>query len=344
MKEILRCPICKSGQCKKIFKREIKPPEGSLELNLANIDFVRNYILFNKILPNKTSIEFYFKICTNCGLIFFTPRCEKKDMILKYKLVNKWHDSDIQDYVRYSTSETYEDKRAFEMYKTLNNIREIRNSNIADIGGLEGYNLKYFLENNQCFVVDYTRRKLINGAKYLCETVQDIPDTMHFAVVLYCHILEHVVDPVGEITRIKEILEPNGLFYIEVPLGCWEEYKRTKNFLTHINFFSEGSLWHLLDACGLNIRYLKTKPTLTHSGYSSRVIVAIAEKSPPHNKKVSGYLITRKQMQNSYFFLRLYADLLNFRLMRTKTKVKYLLKIPLKVIYYLKGVIHTILI
>lgn len=285
-------------------------------------------MLFEKILCNKDPIEFRFRICTNCGFIYFTPRPEKKDMIIKYKLINKWGSAKARDRSRYSSIHIYDDKRALEIYKAICGIRQIQNSNVADIGGSEGRNLRYFLADNSCFVVDYERRDLINCVKYLCETAEDIPDTIHFALILYCHILEHVVNPVKEITRIKEILKPNGLFYIEVPLGCLEEWKRTRNFLTHINFFSEGSLWHLLDACGLNIRYLKARPSLDRAGYDYRVIVAIAEKAVPHNKKVDGYQLTCKEMQGMHFFLRLYGALLNLRLQ----KVEYLRKL-LKKLY-----------
>jgi SAM-dependent methyltransferase len=245
-------------------------------------------------------------------------------MIIKYKLINEWGDAKAQDNSRHAPGTTYDDKRAFEIYKTISsNIRQVQNTNVVDIGGSEGRNLKYFLADNSCFVVDYEKRDLIDGAKYLCETAEDIPHSFRFATVLYCHILEHVVDPVGEISRLKEILEPDGILYIEVPFGCWKEYQYTTNFLTHINFFSEGSLWHLLDMCGLNIKYLKVRPTLIRTGYSPNVIVAIAENSPPHNRKVKGYKITRKQMQGVHFFLRLYAALLNLRL----TKGKFLAKI-----------------
>ena len=91
--------------------------------------------------------------------------------------------------------------------------------------------------------------------------------------------VEHVVDPVREIGTIKSILEPDGLLYIEVPFGCWREYRHTRNLLTHVNFFSVGSLYYLLDSCGLSIRYLKLQPTLGRMLYNP-VIVAVAQNSP----------------------------------------------------------------
>jgi SAM-dependent methyltransferase len=188
---------------------------------------------------------------------------------------------------------------------------------VIDIGGARGLNLKYFLDDNNCYVVDYERHELLAGAQYLCETAEDMLESVRAKVILYCHTLEHVVDPLKAIMKIKDILEPGGLLYIEVPFGCWNEYKRTNNFLTHINFFSEGSLYHLLDMCGLSIRYLRLKPTLSRVKYVP-VIVAIAENSPPNNEKTNAYQATKSQMKGKYYGLRAYQAFLTIKLMKSK--------------------------
>jgi hypothetical protein len=140
---------------------------------------------------------------------------------------------------------------------------------------------------------------------------------MQAKVVLYCHTLEHVVDPAREIQKIKDILEPSGLLYIEVPFGCWNEYKHTRNLLTHVNFFSEASLYYLLDMCGLSVRYLRLKPTLGRVRYGP-VIVAIAENSPPSNRRLDAYSLTRNQMNSKNYRLGVYQAFLNVKLMKFK--------------------------
>ena len=155
----------------------------------------------------------------------------------------------------------------------------------------------------------------MKGVRALCATAQEIPESLRAGVVLYCHILEHVVDPVKEICTIKNILEPGGLLYIEVPFGCWREYRQTRNLLTHVNFFSEGSLYHLLDSCGLSIKYLKLRPALGRMLYNP-VIVAIAQNSPPRNKNIDAYKVTRRQMSGRHLWLRVYLLFLNIRLMK----------------------------
>ena len=314
MKTIGSCPICHSDRCQELQKKKISYPGPDPLSHLQDIDYIRNYILFEKILHTKESIQFTFYICNNCGFIFFSPRPEDSDMVLKYAMVNDWGDSkQREDYLYYG--KTSDDKRAHEIYKSVSKFGSVTNSNVIDIGGARGLNLKYFLGNNNCFVVDYEKHELIKGARALCETAQEIPASVRAGVVLYCHILEHVVDPAREIRTIKEVLEPGGLLYIEVPFGCWREYQQTRNLLTHVNFFSEGSLYHLLDSCGLSIRYLKLRPALGRMLYNP-VIVAIAQNSPPRNKKIEAYRATRRQMSGRHFWLRTYLVLLNISLMK----------------------------
>ncbi len=316
MKIAKSCPVCKNEECEQLLTRKVEYPGGDIYSNLMDIDYVRNYILFDRILQNREPIEVCFRICTSCGFIFFSPRPEENDMVIKYNLVNELGDAKQRDEFMYHGI-TCDDKRALEIYKSIAVFGEVYNSNIIDLGGASGLNLKYFLNDNNCFVIDYERRELLAGTEYLCETTEDMPESMQAKVVLYCHTLEHVVDPVKEILKIKDILELGGLLYIEVPFGCWNEFKHTRNFLTHLNFFSEGSLYYLLDMCGLSIKYLKLKPTLSRVRYVP-VIVAIAENSPPNNPKRDGYRATRNQMEGKHHYLRARQAFLTVKLMKFK--------------------------
>ena len=310
------CPVCKNEEYEQLLTRKVEYLGGDIYSHLMDIDYIRNYILFDRILQNKEPIEFCFQICKTCGFIFFSPRPEESDMVIKYNLVNELGDSKQREEFLYRGI-TCDDKRALKIYESIAAFVEVHNSNVIDLGGARGLNLKYFLKDNNCFVVDYEKHELLTGAQYLCETLEDMPESIRAKVVLYCHTLEHIVDPVKEILKIKDILEPGGLIYIEVPFGCWNEYKHTRNLLTHLNFFSEGSLYYLLDSCGLSIRYLKLKPTLSRVRYVP-VIVAIAENSPPNNKKSNTYQVTRSQMEGKYYYLRARQALLTIKLMKFK--------------------------
>ncbi len=314
VREQISCPICEHAESEELLRRVVTNPRGHLDSKLTDIDFVRNRILFEKILPGRESIEFSFKICRECGLIFFSPRCEEVDMVVKYQMTDELGDVQEREKVIFSDQFDYSDQRAFEIYRTISKIQKIQNQNVLDLGGAQGLNLKYFTADNTCYVVDYQKRDLINDVTYLGKNTKNIPDSMDFGSILFCHTLEHVVNPVSELRHIKNILTPGGILYIEVPLGCWREYREMRNFLTHLNFFSTGSLGHLLDMCGFNIRYLKGRPALLRAGYARAILIAIAENSRPRNTKINGYRITRKQMKSRHYGLLIYKLLLEARL------------------------------
>jgi hypothetical protein len=319
MKVINACPVCGNDRLQELFKRDIVYPGADPQAHIQDIDYVRNYVLFEKILRTREPVRAVFSICANCGFIFFSPRPEDGDMVVKYALVNEMGDSKRrEDYLYYGR--TSDEKRALDIYNTVAKFGVARHSNVIDIGGARGLNLKYFLRENSCYVVDYEKHELLDGVEFLCETAQEIPESLKISVVLYCHILEHVVDPVREIGTIKSILEPDGLLYIEVPFGCWREYRHTRNLLTHVNFFSVGSLYYLLDSCGLSIRYLKLQPTLGRMLYNP-VIVAVAQNSPSGNEKIAVYEVTRRQMSGRHLWLRLSIIFRNIRLMKFRSFV-----------------------
>lgn len=63
-----------------------------------------------------------------------------------------------------------------------------------------------------------------------------------YDVVLAFHTLEHLVDPVSVMSKVVDILRPDGSMLVEVP-GGEEEYGN----LDHLHFFTEGSLRRLLE-------------------------------------------------------------------------------------------------
>lgn len=300
MRTIDSCPICGEQQFSTLLTRAVTYPGNDLYANLLDIDYVRNYILFEKVLHHRDTMEFTFEMCMHCGFIFFNPRPEEEDMAIKYAVMDELRDTELR--AAQCGIPIYDDKRAWEIFTSLRRYREPGGLNVVDVGGANGYNLKRFVTKNSCFVVDYGERDLIDGVNYLGKTMSEIPSTMSFDIVLCCHTLEHVVNPVAEVMNIQHTMSPGGLLYIEVPLGCHDEYKHTRNFLTHINFFSEGSIRHLLSACNMKLRYITTKLT-TIRWFRWLSIVAIAQNSPPDLPAPKGYEITVRQMNNLVYHL-----------------------------------------
>ena len=303
MKAVEFCPICRGQQSEQLLSREVSHPGDELLTNLLDIDYVRNYILFEKILHTRDPIAFTFWICKHCGLIFFDPRPEETDLVIKYAIMDELRDTELRDAQR--GFPIYDSTRARAIHESLSNLRRLEGLNVVDWGGANGYNLECFAHRNTCYVIDYGERELIDGVQYLCKTISEVPESMSFDVVLCCHTLEHMVDPVAELRSIQRVMSPGGLLYVEVPLGCHDEYRNTHNFLTHVNFFSEGSLAHLFSVSGLKLRSIRTKLT-TVRWFRWLSLVAIAENAPPEEVPSNGYELTRQQMRNPLYGLYKY--------------------------------------
>lgn len=304
MKAVEFCPVCEGQQFEHLLTREVSHPGDQLLANLLDIDYVRNYILFEKILHTRDAVPFTFCICKHCGLIFFDPRPEERDLAIKYAMMDELRDTELRDAQR--GFPTYDSTRARAIHQSLSRLRCLEGLNVVDWGGANGYNLEYFSDRNTCYVIDYGERKLIDGVSYLCKTVAEVPEQMRFDVVLCCHTLEHMVDPVAEIATLRRIMAPGALLYVEVPLGCHTEFKNTRNFLTHVNFFSEGSVRQMFDECNMRLEYVSTKlTTVRWSRWLS--IVAIAENAAPGPGRFNGYELTLPQMNSVLYHLYRYA-------------------------------------
>ncbi|HXJ36085.1 MAG TPA: class I SAM-dependent methyltransferase [Candidatus Eisenbacteria bacterium] len=88
-----------------------------------------------------------------------------------------------------------------------------------------------------------------------------------FDVVLFMHVLEHLVDPWTTLGAMREMLAPGGLAIVLLPnVACWQvrktlffrgtfEYEETGILdRTHLRFFTLGSGRGLLEASGYVVR------------------------------------------------------------------------------------------
>lgn len=255
MEEVSNCPLCGNSYFEKLYNKSFTYPGDDVESHLLDTGYVRRWILFKHILKKQdSSVEFFFIICKNCGFIFLSPRLNEKDIEIKYSLINKL--GSVKARIAANPPENL-DKRTTLIYNLIakNQKNKLANLKILDFGGASGYNLKLFAKNNVCYVVDYEKWDLPKGVNYLCQTSDEIPHDMKFDVILCCHILEHLVDPVKTVNTLKEHLVSGGFLYVEVPLECfYDTFKQLRDPLTHINFYSNASLSYLLLDCGFNIR------------------------------------------------------------------------------------------
>jgi len=89
MKPEKNYPICEFDKLECIFESEYYYPGNEIESNLLDLHYVRLWILFKHILPDRTYLNVKYNICKNCGFIFTNPRMKEKDIKIKFEIINK---------------------------------------------------------------------------------------------------------------------------------------------------------------------------------------------------------------------------------------------------------------
>jgi 2-polyprenyl-3-methyl-5-hydroxy-6-metoxy-1,4-benzoquinol methylase len=86
-----------------------------------------------------------------------------------------------------------------------------------------------------------------------------------FGVVSYFHVLEHVVDPLGELRTARRLLGPHSLFVVEVPFfdsPAWRLFgsKHRHFYRGHRSYFNRQSLTRILTATGFTVLEVGSVP------------------------------------------------------------------------------------
>ena len=86
-----------------------------------------------------------------------------------------------------------------------------------------------------------------------CGTEADIlPRQSELAIVMFSHVLEHLSDPLGALTRARHALRDDGVVLLEVPCAIAPHLMPPGWFtFEHLHYFSEGALLRMLNDAGL---------------------------------------------------------------------------------------------
>lgn len=220
MIKIARCLLCGNGNLKVLKTFKFFYPGGHVHENLLDIRYVRLWVLFEKILKDRNSIEFQMMLCQSCGFIFANPRFTQEEVSIKYATINAL--GSVKK--RYQVHPAYNlDVRANRIYSLITSLQRLKvKDKILDYGGSQGYNLSLFVLNRAlCYILDYEKWDLPSGIEYLGEDLQNLQPNDLFDMILCLHTLEHVIEPMPFLRGLSDHLSGNGLLYVEVPLGCF---------------------------------------------------------------------------------------------------------------------------
>lgn len=260
MQKVRNCIVCESDSLKELAKRKYQRPAEGPGCVPASGDIYRSemlHFLFHLHLPDANDATFVVELCRECGMVFSNPRFPPEEIAERFGML-----SCIQNLWEYGKSipPLKTEERANRIYKLVSgpmNDRQ-RSMSVLDYGGSQGFNLVPFTARYNCYLVDYVEHEIPFGVERIGKDVNDLRQEMQFDLILLCHVLEHVTHPVELLSRLVGLLKEGGKLYVEVPLGAFREWRVFSEPLTHVNFFSEESLWRCLTKSGLSVSHIST--------------------------------------------------------------------------------------
>lgn len=248
-------------ELKKDVEEKIKRGEYVFE-KLKHCPLCQNK--YFEILSNKDRYGFNLDtvICKKCGLIYTNPRFTQKTYI-------KFYNSEYRGIYCDSTvpKESFwesQKKQGKKIFTYLKKIKKIKNLMVAEIGVGAGGILQYFKEKgNNVIGVDFGEEYLRLGkSRGLTLVKGDIKKLIEKGVkadiLIYSHVLEHILDINEEAKNIKKILKKDGLLYIEVPGVKSLEKSCNMDFLkllqnAHVYYFTLQTLKNFLSLNGFSL-------------------------------------------------------------------------------------------
>jgi len=199
--------------------------------------------------------NYSYRCCSRCGFVYLYPRPDSDGLRDLYSGKAECAiDTSIDP-----TGEEIIHRSRFAV--ELDRIEKLRSpGNILDIGSAWGFFLALAEERGwlplgvelSCEASEYARRRF--GLNVFTGTLADarLPES-HFDVVTLWHVLEHIPDPLAELTEIRRIIRDDGLLVVSVPTP-WSICDYLSDAVpVHLYYFDEGTLTSIARKAGFRV-------------------------------------------------------------------------------------------
>jgi len=199
------------------------------------------------------------RICVNCGLVYQSPRMTEAETAAfyadEYRLLQEGSTEPTARNV------SIQNARAASMYDFVQPVLSTISRHL-DIGCSMGILLQHFQEayHNQAVGVEPGDTHRVHACKQgltVYATLDDLEKAgeARFDLISMSHVLEHLSDPVGTLTRLREsFLDPAGWLLLEVP----NLYAHDSFEVAHLYAFSPHTLHEVLRKSGFeNVKFKK---------------------------------------------------------------------------------------
>lgn len=293
------------------------------------VNFLSDYLL-----EIKEDLEFFkdAKIfrCNSCNFAFVNPMPEEKKLSEFYEKVYR---SDGRP--PYLVSPNYEDQKkhyledknlSYLLYlSTLVDLKKIKT--IYDFGGGDG-DLGYALKTKfpqlklYCTEHDSYCERILNDRGYI--NLKDFNNiNKKFDLIITTHSLEHLSSINSIFQKFKELLNPKGLIFFEVP-NCSEEYWAGRPYDgPHLLFYTKKSFEKLLEIHGFEfINFSYSAYTFKQDHYNQK-----KSQEDYYNSKNSYFSIAKiKNILKKiipYSIIKFRQDLIQVKGLRNENRINW---------------------
>lgn len=250
MDENPSCPACRATDWEALERRtyaadDLPKLNASKRLMLS--------VLFEKWRPGAERVDLELEGCRRCGMVIYAPRPTEQDIDDKYRFLNAALEDATPSKEEPAARTRQRAGRLFAMLRP-HLRRPLRELRVLDFGGGDGRLMARFVEGGAtCHLIDYTSRP-VAGVSKIGDTEAALPADARYDVIVCSHVVEHLANPIGVLSRLRGHLAPDGVAYVEVPLEIYRELPIKTEPVTHVNFFTPGSLARLLGTSGFGVR------------------------------------------------------------------------------------------
>lgn len=234
--------------------------------NNKSLEFTPCPICGNRNLKSITrkgqfGLPCFVSICQFDGLVFLSPRWSKE----RYKY---FYEQEYDSYYRPNVLNAETDAHKYTGIKEISSRLESlnllkRRKSVLDIGAGMGWSLQWLKQNysNLCdfSAIESSKHcveniKNVVGAKVISTDVDSPWSLSKFDLIIMRHVLEHFLNPIEALAKVKNNLSNDGVVYIAVP-DMMNPKGSLKNYWfrsVHTFYFSEGSLCSIASKVNLS--------------------------------------------------------------------------------------------
>lgn len=263
------CPICNCNDGKKLYG-----------LNFAKAE--------NEFIPKHYDIIF----CFNCGFIFSDTEWTQKDYDKYYSITQKY----LYMYSDKHGGVSEQDTKKYNIQIDIIEKYVSKDDNILEIGCGKGgllMNLQKRGFNNLCGldISNFQKNILIdNNIKYISSSFFDIHKIdKKFDCIILSQVIEHIYDLKLLVNNIYNILNADGIIYIDVPYSSEYSSHFIKPFhyfdIEHINHFDINSISNLFIKCKMLNSGWYSEQIIDDKKYP--ILYSIFRKSDNNHKQIN---------------------------------------------------------